>query len=63
MFEGATGVRYDGVAYREVHDEDGPTRLNFSAYWRHNNTNPTLVPFVAMLGQRYPDLTGSRANG
>jgi DNA-binding transcriptional LysR family regulator len=32
MLEGATGVRYDGVVYREVHDEEGPTRLNFMAY-------------------------------
>jgi hypothetical protein len=30
--EGATGVRYDGVVYLEVYDDDGPTRLNFMAY-------------------------------
>jgi hypothetical protein len=29
MLEGATGVR-------------GPTRLNFMAYWREANGNPTL---------------------
>ena len=23
MLEGATGVRYDGVVYREVYDDDG----------------------------------------
>ena len=57
MLEGATGVRYDGVTYREVHDGDGPTRLHFSAYWRETNRNPTLTPFVAMLRQRYPDLS------
>lgn len=61
MLEGATGVHYDGVTYREVHDGDGPTRLNFSAYWRKTNSNPTLQPFVTMLRQRYPDLSGNGA--
>jgi hypothetical protein len=32
MLEGGTGARYDGVVYREIHDDDGPTRLNFAAY-------------------------------
>lgn len=63
MLEGATGVRFDDVTYREVHDSDGPTRLNFTAYWRESNGNPTLVPFVAMLCQRYPDLSVARAPG
>jgi DNA-binding transcriptional LysR family regulator len=57
MLEGATGVRYNGVVYREVCDDDGPTRLNFSAYWRHANTNPALAAFLAMLRERYPDLS------
>jgi hypothetical protein len=33
MFEGATGVRHDGVVYREVWDDDGPTQVKFMAYW------------------------------
>ena len=37
MLEGATGVRFDGVVYREVHDVDGPTRLNFAGYRREGN--------------------------
>jgi len=57
MLEGATGMRYDGVVYREVCDDDGPTRLNFMAYWREANGNPTLGPFLAMLRERYPDLS------
>ncbi len=57
ILEGATGVRYDGVVYREVCDDDGPTRLNFMAYWREANGNPTLGPFLAMLRERYPDLS------
>ena len=57
MLEGAAGVRHHGVIFREILDEDGPTRLNFMAYWRQANTNPTLAGFVAMLRERYPDLS------
>lgn len=57
MLEGATGVHLDDVVYREVQDSDGPTRVNFSAYWREANGNPTVAPLVAILSQRYPDLT------
>jgi DNA-binding transcriptional LysR family regulator len=55
--EGATGAAYSGVAYREVHDSNGPERLHFMACWREANDNPTLVPFLALLRERYPDLT------
>ena len=57
MLEGATGLRYDSVVYREVCDEEGPTRLNFMAYWREANGNPTLNSFLAMLRERYPDIS------
>ena len=57
MFEGATGVRHEGVVYREVWDEDGPTRVHFLAYWREANANPTLGSFLGMLRERYPDLS------
>ncbi len=57
MLEGATGMRFDGVIYREVHETSGPTRLNFSAYWRASNANPTLGSFLGMLRERYPDLS------
>jgi DNA-binding transcriptional LysR family regulator len=61
--EGATGAVYPGVTYREVHDTDGPTRLAFSAYWRHANCNPSLLPFLDILRERYPDLSGALAPG
>ena len=57
MFEGATGVRYDHVIYRELHDGEGATRINFAAYWCQTNANPALGPFLALLRQRYPDLS------
>ena len=56
--EGATGAAYPGVTFREVHDAEGPTRLNFRAYWRQSNCNPSLRPFLDMLRERYPDITG-----
>jgi len=59
VLEGATGATYPDVTYREVHDADGPTRLDFIAYWREANGNPTLAPFLAMLRERYPDLAVS----
>jgi DNA-binding transcriptional LysR family regulator len=63
VLEGATGAQYDGVVYREVHDDDGPTRLNFMAYWREANINPTLRPFLDILRERYPDLSAPSAPG
>lgn len=59
--EGATGAVYPGVTFREVHDAEGPTRLNFRAYWRQANCNPSLRPFLDMLRERYPDLPGASA--
>lgn len=55
--EGATGAVYPGVVFREVHDERGPTRLEFRAYWRATNSNPSLGPFLEMLRERYPDIS------
>jgi DNA-binding transcriptional LysR family regulator len=63
MLEGATGARYDGVVYREVHDHEGPTRFNFAAYWREANRNPTLAPFLSILRERYPDLSAAKPAG
>ena len=59
LLEGGTGARYDGVVYREVYDDDGPTRLNFATYWREENDNPTLQRFLDMLRERYPDLSAT----
>jgi DNA-binding transcriptional LysR family regulator len=59
MLEGGTGIRLEHVAYREIHDDDGATRLGFTAHWRQSNDNPTLVPFLAVLRQRFPDISES----
>ncbi len=57
MFEGATGARYESVVYREVWEDEGPTRVNFMACWREANSNPTLQSFLAMLREHHPDLS------
>lgn len=63
MLEGATGASYGGVVYRELHEDGGPIRLHFSAYWREGNGNPALTPFLDLLRDRYPDLSVSGASG
>lgn len=55
--EGATATSYPGVIFREIHDTDGATRLNFHAHWRHGNCNPSLGRFLDLLRERYPDLS------
>lgn len=59
VLEGATGASYPGVIYREVYDYDevGQTRMNFMACWRQANGRPTLIPFLGMLRERYPELS------
>jgi len=58
MFEGGAGVKHDGVVYREIQNGAEPTRVNFMAYWQQSNGNPTLKPFLELLQERYPDLSG-----
>jgi DNA-binding transcriptional LysR family regulator len=45
----------------EIQEESKPARLGFAAYWRQSNGNPTLDPFLKMLQERYPDLSGAPA--
>ncbi len=61
--EGATGAIYPGVMFREVLDNEGPTRVHFRAYWREANHNPSLRPFLDILRERYPDLSGDATAG
>ena len=61
--EGATGAAYPGVAFREMHDGEGPTRVNFRPYWRQANDNPSLRPFLDLLYERYPDISTERGPG
>ncbi|CAH1664572.1 LysR family transcriptional regulator [Chelatococcus asaccharovorans] len=63
VLEGATGLRYEGVTYREVHENGEPTRLPFFAYWQRECSNPAAPPFLEMLRERYPDLSADPAPG
>lgn len=47
--ESAIGNVVNGAVYREVRDGNGPTRVGLVAYWRHNNDNPTIKQFLALL--------------
>lgn len=49
-----TGLTLDsGVAFREVHDAFGPTRLSQSLHWREQNENPALARFLTLTARRY----------
>lgn len=56
MLEGATGVQYEGVIYREVRNADRPERLEFRACWSAANRKSALTNFLATLRERHPDL-------
>ena len=57
--ESATGANESGIAYRELHDDDGPVRIRFAAYWKETNRNPALRPFLDLLRERYSDTAPS----
>ncbi len=58
MLEGGAGLKHDGVLYREIQEGAEPTRVSFMAYWQQRNGNPTLKPFLGLLQERYPNLSG-----
>jgi DNA-binding transcriptional LysR family regulator len=47
--EASSAPSWPGVVFREVRDGNGPTRLGFVAYWRRDNSNPTLKQFLTLL--------------
>lgn len=57
LLEGATGARYPGVVFREIHDAEGPERMALRACWRESNSNPSLRPFLEILHERHPDFS------
>jgi DNA-binding transcriptional LysR family regulator len=52
--EASTGVTWPGLTFREISDQGGPARLDFSLYWRQENENPALKRFFKLLQERYP---------
>ncbi|MFG1342425.1 LysR family transcriptional regulator [Xanthobacter autotrophicus] len=53
--ESAAGTSDRGIVYRELHDDEGPVRIRFAAYWKETNRNPALRPFLDLLRERYSD--------
>ncbi|PAP92022.1 LysR family transcriptional regulator [Mesorhizobium wenxiniae] len=52
--EAGIGANYAGVVYRDVQDDNGPSRVNYVAYWQKNNDNPALEHFLKVLQEPYP---------
>jgi DNA-binding transcriptional LysR family regulator len=54
VLESDIGANVSGLVYRELRDGTGPSRLDYSAYWRADNENPALESFLRLLSSRYP---------
>jgi DNA-binding transcriptional LysR family regulator len=54
VLESDMGASFAGLMYRELRDGTGPSRFDYSAYWRKDNENPALNAFIKMLSERYP---------
>ena len=54
VLESDMGTNFSGLKYREFRDGTGPSRLDYSAYWRADNDNPALESFLKLLSSRYP---------
>ncbi|QOZ32786.1 LysR family transcriptional regulator [Bradyrhizobium sp. CCBAU 53421] len=54
VLESDIGASFAGLAYRELRDRTGSSRLDFYAHWRHDNENPALKRFLNLLADRYP---------
>jgi DNA-binding transcriptional LysR family regulator len=52
--EASQGVTWPDLNFREVHDQNGTARLEFSVYWREDNNNPALQRFFTLINERYP---------
>ncbi len=53
VLESDMGANFAGLTYRELRDGTGPSRFDFSAYWRADNQNPALAAFLQLLSERY----------
>ncbi|MBA4747469.1 MAG: LysR family transcriptional regulator [Sphingopyxis sp.] len=52
--EASLGVTWPKLVFREIMDQGGPARLDYSLYWREDNENPALKRFHTLLEERYP---------
>jgi DNA-binding transcriptional LysR family regulator len=54
VLESDIGLNFAGLVYRELRDDAGPSRFDYSAMWQAGNDNPALSAFLNMLSERYP---------
>ncbi|OYX93781.1 MAG: LysR family transcriptional regulator, partial [Novosphingobium sp. 35-62-5] len=52
--EASQGVCWADLRFHEIHDPNGPARLEYALYWRRNNDNPALQHFFKLIEERYP---------
>lgn len=52
--EASQGIAWTDLAFVEIHDPTGPTRLEYALYWRDDNSNPALQRFFKLIEERYP---------
>lgn len=50
---GVAAVHRTDLAFREIHDAFGPTRLEQHLHWREDNDNPALARFLTIATRRY----------
>ena len=56
VLESDVGVRVPSVVFKELRDNTGAARVQFSAFWRDGNENPALTKFLELLNERHPVL-------
>lgn len=52
--EASQGIAWPDLQFREIYDNSGPARLEYSLYWRADNDNPALQRFFKLIEERYP---------
>ena len=52
--ESDIGASIAGIVYRQIREGTGPSRIDYSAYWRGDNENPALKGFLKLLAARHP---------
>lgn len=52
--EASQGVGWPDLAFREIYNSSGPSRLEYALYWRSDNENPALQQFFKLIDERYP---------
>jgi DNA-binding transcriptional LysR family regulator len=54
LTDSSLGVTWPGLQFREIYEQSGTARLEYSLYWREENENPALKRFIKLIEERYP---------